>query len=86
MGAQLVEDGAADAHAHVPLEAFGRAVGVTADGVPQAAHAGRDQVLTQHVARQLALEAARDLADEGLVLLKELGAHARVHFTYRAHK
>src|SRR6187549_3461936 len=78
LGAQLIEDRAADAHTHVPLEALTRTVGVTTNRVPQAAHAGRDQILTQHVARQLALEAAGNLADERFVLKKELGAQLRV--------
>src|SRR6185369_16259199 len=78
LSAQLVEDGATDAHAHVPLEALGRTIGVTADCVPQTAHAGGDQILTQHVARQLALEATGDLTNEGLVLKEQLGAQVRV--------
>src|SRR5690606_18121953 len=39
---------------------------------PQTAHAGREEILTEHVARELALEAARDLAHERRVSLEQL--------------
>src|SRR5258708_2141383 len=50
--AELVEDCAADADPHVPVEVAGALDAVLADRVPQAAHAGRDEIVAKDVARQ----------------------------------
>src|SRR5436190_22488089 len=58
LGPKLVENRAANSHAHVPVEALGLVVSVLANGVPQPAHPRRDEIVAKNASRQATLNAA----------------------------
>jgi hypothetical protein len=64
LGAELVDDRAADPNARVPVER-GTSVGALSQGVDEPERSSRDQVVAKHVRGQLAEQAADDLVHEG---------------------